>query len=206
MPDINLIPVHRRLHRHRKDRLRLWSIVGSIFVATVAVAALGARAWCDRQDLAIVEKSQKAGSLVKEYEAGIRDLRLQLDVAENAKEMSLVLDHQPDWSRLLSLLTAELGEEIVLSQFELVTLSEKETESADTPSTGQVDSSRDAVSSGETYRIRLTGLGRTQYAVSQLLLRLENLSIFDVVRLSNTSRKPLLNQTAVGFSIECWMR
>lgn len=206
MPDTNLIPVHRRLRRHRRDRLRLWSVAGSVLGALVAVASLGARAWCGRQDLAIVDKSQQTGGLVREYEAAIRGLRLQLDVAEKAKEMSQVLCLQPDWSRLLSLLTAELGEEIVLSQLELVTLSEKDTEMADTPSAGQVHSSRDAVFSGETYRIRLTGLGRTQYAVSQLLLRLENLSIFDIVRLSNTSRKPVLNQTAVGFSIECWIR
>jgi hypothetical protein len=53
------------------------------------------------------------------------------------------------------------------------------------------------------YGLKLSGFGRTQTSVSQFVLRLERIGIFESVRLLNSYRQAFLNDQAIAFSLEC---
>ena len=53
--------------------------------------------------------------------------------------------------------------------------------------------------------LRLAGVGRSQAAVSQFVLRLEQLGLFDRVTLLDTRREPFGADSAVGFRAVCIM-
>jgi hypothetical protein len=59
--------------------------------------------------------------------------------------------------------------------------------------------------SRQPYTLTLRGLGRTQSAVSQFVLRLEKLGPFDRVKLIDTRREPFLENEAFAFHVECDM-
>jgi Tfp pilus assembly protein PilN len=198
MPDTNLIPVEQLRRRRRRSRLRLWCFLGGLYATAVILASTAAYIWCDRKDGTLARQLDATEQLLQKYGADAQDLSSQLQKARDALEVSHSLDRQPDWSKLFVLLGAELGEGIVLHRVEFEALGEDGAEVTDRPAKEPLPE--------KEYRIKLSGLGRTQYTVSQLLLRLENLGIFDSVRLASTRRQALLNRTAVGFSVECSIR
>jgi Tfp pilus assembly protein PilN len=131
------------------------------------------------------------------------EVRKELAEARLARETTRAISRQPDWSRLFLGLSERLGDEIVLGQCRLTTLT------GDNRIVGeQWADSMPARPLGEMLKechhtLSLTGFGRSQESVSRFVLRLEGTEVFEVVRLVNSCRQTFLEKEAVAFSIEC---
>ncbi len=202
MISVNLIP-HQRLTRKRRGRrLRIWGtfcsayVIGLIGVFAVCYSMLG------RNDLSLTGELQVLKQKTQDSKRLISKLKGELSETQVILETSKTLGNHPDWSTLLVLLINELGETVVLDDCELKPLEANQSGIA-----ADVNTSGSAVRNRPLYQMRyqlkLSGFGRTQPDVSQFVLRLERIKLFDHVKLVKSSRQAFLTGEAVAFQIEC---
>jgi len=206
MVDTNLIPAPRLTRKRRRIKVRLWTTACGTYTGLIVLASLAVYVGGRADGTAAVGDLLAAQRTVRERDVEVRQMREQLDQATAILETAETLKHEPDWSKFLILLGGELGDEIVLSQLELLVVAEEPDKHDKPPAEVPVRWPLCVSAADKEYRIRLTGFGRTQYAVSAFTLRLETLELFDSVRLDSSSRKAFLNETAVGFHLECCIR
>ncbi len=203
MSDVNLIPAGRLRARRRKARLSLWIVACGLYAATVAAGSLTfhvARAGEDHR------QSQQLDTIAQRIEEDARtaaDLRRQLAATNAALETTKAILGQPDWSRLLMGLSAQLGEEIVLSRYQFTTLTADDKIVNAEASGSLVTLPLGAFLTGCRHLMTLNGFGQSQEAVSRFVLRLEGSGVFDLVRLVSSSRQTFLKGEAVAFIVEC---
>ncbi|MFA9476850.1 PilN domain-containing protein [Phycisphaerales bacterium AB-hyl4] len=193
MKAINLIPAWRREARRRRRYVRHWGLG----VAMYAVLMVGA--WAATQVMfggperaaaeTLAELRDEATQTSKQIDA----LKPKLAEAQVTLAASRSVGSQPDWSLLLRLLAGELGDHVMLSTLRLEPVSR----------TGASLERGDEASNQNQYRLRMSGIGRDQAAVSAFVLRLERAGLFDNVTLIDTRREPFRESTAVGFRMEC---
>ncbi len=203
MSDVNLIPTQRREKRRYKARIRLWMAICGTYLVLLAVFALSAHIfWRDTGDSAGEDLAFSAVRIA-EYSSTISELQGKLKKAEAELKASTLISNQPDWAKLLVLIGDELEEEVVLDNCQLATLNKNR---QGTPNNLQelLSSSPPSVFlANRQYRLDLSGFGRTQTSVVQFALRLEQMRIFDKVKLVTSRRQAFLNSKAVAFTIEC---
>lgn len=202
MNDVNLIPAGRLASKRRMARLRIWAVMCGAYLTLVTLASLSAHVICGG-DGAVAEELKSIERRVQQYNAGIIELRAELAKTRAALEMSRAISSQPDWSKLLVLLSDQLGEEVVLNNCQLIATNKNGKEG-----TGHLQESSSSLAAGmplaeRRHKLELSGFGRRQSSVSQFVLRLEKIGVFDSVRLINSYRQPFLNDQAVAFSVEC---
>lgn len=203
MHDVNLIPAGRLAARRRKACLYLWVVACGLYAATVAAGSLTfhvARAGEDHR------QTQQLDAIAQQIEEDSRtalDLRRRLAATNAALETTKAILGQPDWSRLLMGLSAQLGEEIVLSRYQLTTLTADNKIVNAEASGSLVTMPLGAFLTGCRHTMMLNGFGQSQEAVSRFVLRLEGSGVFDRVRLVSSSRQTFLNGEAVAFVVEC---
>jgi Tfp pilus assembly protein PilN len=118
-------------------------------------------------------------------------------------ETTKAIHGQPDWSKLLIGLSAQLDDEIVLSRYQFTTLT-SDNKVITVEGSGSLPAAPLGVFLTECrHTLTLHGFGKSQEAVSRFVLRLEGSGVFDLVRLVNSSRQTFLNGEAVAFSVEC---
>ena len=202
MTIVNLIP-HRYVQRRKvAARQRVWIIAGMIYVVTIGVAYLFARArWNNddrdgtntirlmQADIAVNEKSvAKSTQQVNEYASAL-------------KELSQITD-QPDWGLLLGVVAKMCGEETVLSKC-VITAPKN---SSDLPvvtahAAASTNANRGAANGARV--LELQGYGNSQKAVTQFALQLEKSGLFENVTIGKTSRESFGKFDAVAFRMEC---
>lgn len=193
MDRINLIPKSRRRDRQRKVRMRLWAGVSLCYAVSLACVCVAYHGMSPAHDLSVisVELAGKKAELV-ELENQQNGLRPRL------KEQKLILaaersiSDQPDWSLLLTYLADEvLGDRVVLGGCALV------------PSAAgdEASGARDDV-----LVLTLTGYAHTTADVSQFILRLEQIGLFDKVALARTNREPYGAGQAIAFEARCLLK
>ncbi len=203
MRDVNLIPAGRLAARRHKVRLCLWIVVCGLYATTVAAGSLTfhiTRAGEDHR------QSQQLDVIAKQIEENGRtaaDLRRQLVATNAALEATKAIRGQPDWSRLLMGVSAQLGEEIVLSRYQFATLTAADKVVNAEASGSLVTLPLGAFLTGCRHMMTLNGFGQSQEAVSRFVLRLEGSGVFDLVRLVSSSRQTFLNGEAAAFVVEC---
>ena len=203
MNDVNLIPTERLARRRRMARLRIWAVICGIYLTALAVALLSAHAvWAD-SDNGMTEEFKSTEQRVQRYNVSIVELRKELAKARTALEMNRAMTSQPRWSKLLILLGDQLGDEVVLNNCQLAALNKNGKDSTGPLQESFSSSAADTRLAEQRYKLNLSGLGRTQSSVSQFVLRLERIGVFDSVRLVNSYRQPFLSGHAVTFSVEC---
>jgi len=203
MSDVNLIPPARIVRRQRKARICLWTVVCGIYLISLAALALSAHVfWRDTDDSAI-EQIEFTTQRLEEYNSKISELQNTLVKAKAELESGKVISCQPDWTKLLVLVGGELKEEVVLEDCRLVTTNKSREGAANSLPQWLSSSSPSAFLAERQYKLELSGFGRTQTSVSQFVLRLEQMQMFDSVELVNSRRKTFLNNEAAAFSIEC---
>jgi len=203
MDDINLIPAQRLLSKRRKRHLRIWVMICGAYCTSLSVAMLSARAFCRGDSGAAAEKLQSTEQCVQQYNSATERLQKELADASAALEINKVLRGQPDWSKLLVLLSSELGDEVVLSSCQLISVDKASENITDHLQQWLLSSPLGALLVEQRHRLNVSGFGRTQSSVSQFVLGLERAQIFDSVRLIDSNRQAFLNGEAVAFSIEC---
>lgn len=190
MDRINLIPQQRRLTRDRRARIRLWFGVVLGYAATVLVVGLVYSAMASPRDLDSLA-DELAG-----FQSELIGIQQQQDsLRPKLSEQQLILaagqsiTDQPDWSLLLTYLADEvLGDRIVLTGCLL------------TPA-DCADEAQQTVHA--PMELTLSGYAQTTPDVSKLMLRLEQMSLFDKVSLEKTNREPFMSGQAIAFEARC---
>ena len=203
MDDVNLIPADRLAKKLRRERLRVWTIICGTYVISLAMLVGSARFFWGNAAVPVTEELNSTTERIERYNSTILDLQQRLTKATAELEAGKVISCQPDWSKLLILISDELGDEIVLRNFQLATLNKDHRDVTNNIQQLLSSSSPGVFLAERRYRLELNGFGRTQTAVSQFVLRLERMQIFDSVRLVNSYRQAFLNEEAVAFGIEC---
>jgi hypothetical protein len=203
MNPVNLIPAERRARKQRRIRSCLWTAVCGLFVALLFGGSLLLHVLHAGEDRSLTGQLAAVTQEAEQGQQTMLGLRRELAEATVALETARGIREQPDWSRLFLGLADQMGEEIVISRCQVVTLTKDEkviaagrTESSATPPSN-------AFLTECRHQLVLTGFGRTQESVSRFVLRLEDAGAFDQVRLASRCRQTFLESEAVSFSVEC---
>jgi hypothetical protein len=203
MGHVNLIPAERLLRKRRRARWCAWTAV----CGTYAVLLLGSGLILYRvratEDRCLAGELAALDQQVERDNKTMLELRRELAEATTALETVRAIREQPDWSRLFLGLAEHMGDEIVISRCQLMTLTR------DGKMVGEAWTESSPATPLRTFltecrhNLMLNGFGKTQESVSRFVLRLEGAGAFDEVRLGNSSRQTFLDGEAVAFSIEC---
>jgi Tfp pilus assembly protein PilN len=199
---INLIPLPRLEVMARRRRVHRWLAAAGAYAVilivgyTMCVASAGSDV--DATGAAL----EKTNRRIDDLNRALESLRPQLAEAQTKLVVARTVGDQPDWSLLLTVISSTLDEEIVLNNARLdmsdATIAAGRQSGAPT--------SRPSTDPGAKFTVGLQGFARSQAAVTQFVLRLERLGLFDRVEMMNSSRQPFGSADATGFRIECELR
>lgn len=205
MGDVNLIPVRRLARKRWKRRGRVWTGICGTYLLLLAAGLLSAHVLWPSDVHSLARDRQSVEQVIDEYNTRVEELQGQLAEVTRELEVSQAIAGQPDWSKLLVLLGNELGENVVLSQCHLSTTDANAGDITNDLKTWLASSPLEELLAARRYRLRLTGFGRTQNSVSQFVLGLERMQVFESVRLIKGYRRAFLDGQAIAFSLECWI-
>lgn len=203
MNDVNFIPVERLAVKRRKARTYLWAVVCGTYVVLLAAGSVAAYVVCPGRDAGLTDQLAAAQEQIKQGNEVMVELRRTLAQTTAALETARAIYEQPDWSRLLTGLSHELGPELVLSRCRLVAVREDGKSLTDPWTETLLAKPLRALAAKHKYQLVLQGFGQTQESVSQFALELEAIGLFERVRLMNSSRQTFLSGQAVAFTVEC---
>lgn len=203
MNDVNFIPSERRAARRRRAKILRWAVVCGAYIILLAAGTAGIYVLCPGQDTEVTEQLAAAEQEIRQGDAAMLSLRKTLAETTAALETTRAIRGQPDWSRLLTGLSQELGEELVLNRCQLVATREDDKPLTDPWSEVLLAKPLLALVTRQQYQLVLQGFGQTQEAVSRFALALEGIGLFERVRLINSSRQTFLGGQAVAFRVEC---
>ncbi len=203
MNDVNLIPAGRLAARRRKTRWYLWVTVCGVYASLVAAGSLTFHVAQAGEGRSMAARLEAAAQEMEQDNRTILEVRRQLAQTMTALETTTAIHDQPDWGKLLTGLSVQAGDQIVLSRGVLTTLT-----ADDKVITGESSGSLSALPlwtflTGCRHNLVLNGFGKSQESVSRFVLRLEESGAFDLVRLVNSSRQTFLKGEAVAFVVEC---
>jgi hypothetical protein len=203
MSDVNFIPRQRLAAKRCKARLCAWVAVCGTYVVLLGAASVAGHVLGSTGASEVSEKLAAAEQQARQNGDAVMELRKTLARATASLDTTQAMRGQPDWSKLFARVSGMLGQELVLSRCQLVTLAQD-----DKPVTEQGNQKVEAkplgaVLAAQHYELTLYGFGRTQESVSRFALGLESLGLFDRVRLASSSRQTFLGGAAVAFIIEC---
>lgn len=189
---VNLIPEARRRAKRCRRRMLFWAKTWVVYAALWAAAYAAADLVTAGDDRALRRERDQVMLDLDSANKGLSAMRDRIGAGRSRLQAGLMVGGQPDWSLLLAYLAETTGDEAVLRGVRL-----------DVP-TGGVPAAAKAEAEGPApVKLELTGFGRTQTVVTELVLRLEQTPIFERVRLIDTRREPFRSGTAVAFRIEC---
>ncbi len=192
MNSVNLIPIRHRQQRKLYARRKTWIRVLSIYTVLLTViygtwhVLWGNDGHDLPRQLALVHGD------VDELTKSIARQRVAFNETQSVLRANQAVNGQPDWSMLLALVANLRGDNLVLNQCGL-----------DAASTSPQSVPAISEASIPVPLLKLKGYGKTQAAVSQFALRLEETGLFESVSLLKTSRELFLAGEAIGFQVEC---
>lgn len=205
----NLIPPRRRRAKARQARLCAWGVGIGTYAALLSAATL-----------LLVSGVVGSGGMLRPTAAAAREKAAAQAAAQAQKELVLLRDSiarsqqsalsaeavtdSPDWSRLLAVVAHSLGSDVVLDQCNCVAAA-SDPAARTTPPTA-ANAFANAASGPRQMVLRLSGLGRSQGAVADFVLRLEGLGLFQQVQLLQTSRMITTDGQVVSFKLDCPLR
>ena len=175
----NLLPPHRQAAKHRHSATRRWIIINCVYAALLATAG-GVYAYSTSP----TEPPVAAAADVGKLNARLVNIRQQTAALNTNLRSILEVTDRPDWSVMLRIIAQSLGDDLVLSVVD-------------------TNSASAATATAEPRRVVLTGVGRSQAAVTQFVLRMESLRLFSHVRLAQTAAQSLRGTEGVGFQLIC---
>lgn len=195
MNRVNLIPTRYRHQRILRARQNGWLRILVIYSMLLTAGYGGWRMiWGnDGQDL--TRQLAIAHGDLEVLNRSITRLRAVFSETQGMLRANQAVMGQPDWSLLLALVARLRGEEVILNRCALDAVQA----SPQTASAGGVEVP-------STPLLQLQGYGKTQTAVSQFSLRLEQTGLFEAVTLLKTNRESLLSGEAIAFRMECRLK
>jgi Tfp pilus assembly protein PilN len=204
MESVNLIPLQRQQDRQRRRRIRRWIIITCTY-ALVLVCGVGT-AWSlwTTNDEQTTTDLHSASQQIDQYNTALLRLRKELvNITANRKTQQAV-ENQPNWSKLLILISDPLDANLVLTHCQLITLDSRGQRIAAPTQEALSPEAATTLLTDRQYQLNLAGFGQTQNSVSQYVVRLEQGGLFDHVSMLNSERKTFMDQSALTFAIECF--
>lgn len=187
----NLVPADRLEAARRRTVVSRWMLTVGSYGAFLVVTFLVAQGVLLSNDHVVREELHRLVERVEYGEAQVQDVQTEIGTVRNRVSANEMIAGQPDWGALLALLGELLDEELVLSSCAIEHVG---------AGGGAIGPGGDRAAG---ISLELTGLGRSQQAVSHFVLRLEAQPLFDEVVLVNTKREPFEGRYSVGFIIRC---
>lgn len=203
MSDFNMIPAHRLARKRRRVRMQVWGVICGVYLVLLTAGAVTAGILFSNEGQNIAQQLAVASTQIEEHNASMLESRRELAEATTQLETWRVLQAQPDWSKLLVRLSDELGDDLVLSHCQLFACDGDSKRLTENLAGWRASKPLGTLLSECKYSLTLRGYGQSQESVSQFVLRLEAMRLFDVVRLIGSKRQPLLEMQVVAFHIEC---
>jgi len=200
-PTVNLIPKYRIAARRRTRAAVRWAQGG----AALAVVLVGSVVFFETQwaqnPQAMAEQLAEATTSVEDTGVRLRRLEAELLATQRRVDANRAVTNQPDYAVLLALLARTLDEQVVLRScgFEAMIFDDKPSETRRT--------SAAAPDQPAGFEVHTSGYAKTQRAVSDFVLRLEQTGLFHEVRLLRTQREPVPfgDGHAIGFEVRCYL-
>jgi hypothetical protein len=191
----NLIPHHRILARRRAARVRLWSSA----VPALASLLMGAygylRASWPTETSSLRDDLDARENRIKLKQAETNKLRADIETQRRLIRAREAVGLQPDWGVLLLLVSAKLGNDVVLQSCVLDPVNQQDGKAVSAAGTRPT-----------SFRFTLGGMGRDQRAIAEFVRLLDSQDqprIFDQVALLECRRMPFAGREAMSFRIEC---
>lgn len=197
MKPINLIPAARRdAKRNRKHRNAC--VAACCAYAVLLAAAVGGvhLFLAGETGEPLSARLASAESQIERYQQQSTAARAELAAARATIEANRTVAEQPDWSILLALLAKTTGEDVVLRSVLVAPPANAPTPAPANGKPGVPPAQPEVV-------LELSGVGQSQLAVSQHVLRLEQTGLFSKVTLMDTGREAYVNSHVIGFRLQC---
>ena len=191
IPAINLIPMQRRQARRLRGHARRCALLTGAFVVAVLAAAISFRAIWGGDDSTIDHQLATSNSEVERAGAEFHELDQRLCQYRATQAAIETLRAQPDWSLLLALVGRQTGSEVALRSCSV------------RPQQASGPTVKGAAVTPTGLELCLSGIGKSDIAVSQFVLRLEQTKLFSKVKLIDSTRQPFQSQQVFSFRIEC---
>ena len=195
MIGVNLVPSVRRKAKAQRAHLTRW-VTGLLAYGLVLLAGyLVTVRYAAADSQPIDQESRKTSRQLENSGKAVVSLTQELGQAQKKLWTAQAVGQQPDWSHLMTLLSQNLDDTIVLNLCRL-----QKTKPAESPA--KKGDAPDAAVHAQL-GLELEGYAKAQSNVSEFVLRLEKLGLFDKVKLVKTTRQEYLKAQAVAFRLEC---
>lgn len=222
MKSVNLIPAARLNARRRRAHVRRCIAGCSGYAALALAAGLTCHGVWGRADESLPVRLADAQAVVERSAHDLAATTADLDAAQSTLRASRSIAEQPDWSLLMKLLAIKEGDEIVLRECLVQPANPGAARQEAADKQRESERVREAAARGSKPAARrgqpapgdagpvepsmvlsISGLGQSQPAVSQFVLRLEAMHLFSRVTLLDTNRETFLGGEALAFRIDC---
>ena len=204
MIGINLIPAHRLLAMQRRIRVRLWMRIDSICICVLLIICAVVMPLFDQSATSVADELVFLDKKATGMNRSISALLPELSEVKLTLDASRAMQKQPDWSVLLALLANLQGGQIVMRNVQTKPMGGGHVAAGGS----EVVSAEEISAAGDNrsgYKLVLGGMGKTQNAISQFVLRLEQCGLFERVRGIMTNRESFMSDHAVSFELLCTM-
>jgi Tfp pilus assembly protein PilN len=200
MKNVNLIPAVRRDAKRGRKHHKVCALACCAYALLLGCGVAGTylAGSSSSGGESIGASLGSTNAEIDRLEKQIAAARTELTAANATIEANRTVAEQPDWSILLALLAKTTGEDVVLRSV-LVAPPPNSLPLAAPTTPGKTAASPpqpEAV-------LELTGIGQSQLAVSQHVLRLEQSGLFSKVTLLDTGRESFANTNVIAFRLQC---
>jgi hypothetical protein len=199
---INLLPPGQRARRMKKRAAVRWMVGGMVEVALVAVSAVGLHVTSHVDDRSVRGEMVKVEREIEAIEGRKAERAAAVGRVEAEMQLRDTVNAPADYSKLLAVVSAGVGEEGVMTSLKW------DVSPAPTTAAAPVDADGrplkvDAFAGPVRLTVQMTGLVRSQAAITRVVERIEKAGVFDEVRLVKSGRDAFLGSEAFSFQLSC---
>lgn len=189
---VNLIPQPRREAQQTRQRVRRWATICSAYAVLLVMLYGGLQMSWGHSSTAIENDMGAVSGEIESAQQEVATVKPKLAAAQLTLSASQAVGSQADFSILLALLAESLGDDVVLSSCKL-----EPTRTVATTGDGKPPATP------QGFTLHVTGMARSQEAVAQYVLRLEQSGLFQKVKNNGFTRTPFEGGEAVAFRLAC---
>lgn len=178
---------------------RLWSFLaaGCLLAAGVPIVLDMSKA-PDPTAMRAQERFVQAQARLDQTSSQARNISQQLRQQERELQAEEQLTRRPDWSGVIRLVAQQFNQDLVMTGFQLDNAQDGDVRRALGPLAQDVDE--------ESVWLILTGVAETNRDVPGLILRLEQLGLFERVVMTGTQREGFAGGQRTGFTLACQVK
>jgi hypothetical protein len=204
MKSVNLIPAPRRDAKRRRRHRNVCALACGTYALALGCALGVAHLMFAGAAARLDEELHATDAAIERTQQQVDDCRDELIAARATIEANRTVAEQPDWSVLLALLAKCTGDDVVLRSV-IITPPAAPTgaAAAAAQAAAKAGTPAPAPPAVPEFLLEVHGIGRSQLAVQQHVLRVEQTGLFAKVALLDTGREPYLEQDAIAFRLQC---